>query len=113
MCPLEHTELTCHVRGNVIQWYHNGSELGIILALINSSHTFTTLDYSGTFINHTNVSGMWTKLSFTATTNKNGTIVQCWDISVASLPSNCTIMIAGIKRFISLYNCHYVLRSSK
>ena len=96
MCPLEHTDLTCHVNGNVMQWYHNGTGLGIILALINSTHSFTTPDFKATFINYTNVSGMWTMLSFTATTNKNGTIVQCQDISVVGLPSNCTLLISGM-----------------
>ena len=57
---------------------------------------FTTPDFKATFINYTNVSGMWTMLSFTATTNKNGTIVQCWDISVVGLPSNCTLLISGM-----------------
>ena len=93
VCPLEHTELTCHVNGNVMQWYHSGTGLGIIIALISSTHTFTTPDFTATFLNYTNVSGTWTMLSFTATTNKNGTIVHCRDLTVASLPSNCTILI--------------------
>ena len=98
VCPLEKTELTCHVMGNSMRWYAPpGNQLGTIFALVQSTHTFTQSGYTGTFINYTSVSGMWTMLSFTATTNKNGTIVQCWDISVAGLPSNCSIMISGMK----------------
>ena len=96
MCPLENAELICHLMGNGMRWYAPpGNQLGTIFAAVQSTHTFTQSGYTGTFINYTNVSGMWTMLSFTATTNKNGTIVQCWDITVVGLPSNCTLLISG------------------
>ena len=116
VCPLENTELTCHVMGNGMRWYAPpGNQLGAIFALVPSTHTFTQSGYTGTFINYTNVSGMWTMLSFTANTDKNGTIVQCWDISVAGLPSNCTLLISGTYTellYIIVIN-YIILRSSK
>ena len=112
MCPLENAELTCHLMGNGMRWYAPpGNQLGAIFALVPSTHTFTQSGYAGTFINYTSVSGMWTMLSFTATTNKNGTIVQCQDISVAGLPSNCTLLISGTytKRLLLYYSYQLLL----
>ena len=96
MCPLENTELTCHVMENGMRWYAPpGNQLGTIFALVPSSHTFKQSGYTGTFINYTSVSGMWTMLSFTATTDKNGTQVRCVDV-VNSSSTTCTILISGM-----------------
>ena len=114
MCPLENIELTCHVMGNGMHWYAPpGNQLGTLFALVQSTHTFTQSGYTVTFINYTSVSGMWTMLSFTATTNENGTIVQCQDISVANSQSNCTIIISGTYAkllYITIINCFKVLQ---
>ena len=84
--------------GNGVHWYAPaGNKLGVIYTSLHDTHTITTSDYIANFINYNSVSGMLTKLSFTATNDKNGTIVQCWDITVAGLPSSCTIMISGKK----------------
>ena len=114
VCPLENIKLTCHVMGNGMRWYAPpGNQLGAIFALVPSTHTFTQSGYTSTFINYTSVSGMWTMLSFTATTNKNGTIVQCQDISVSNSQSNCTIIISGTYTkllYITVINCFKVLQ---
>ena len=106
VCPLENTELTCHVMGNGMRWYAPpGNQLGAIFALVPSTHTFTQSGYTGTFINYTSVSGMWTMLSFTATTDKNGTQVRCFDVASVT----CTIMISGMSLITVSYitNMYY------
>ena len=108
VCPLENTELICHVMGNGMRWYAPpGNQLGAIFALVPSTHTFTQSGYTGTFINYTNVSGMWTVLSFTATTDKNGTQVRCFD-SINAASMTCTIMIPGMSLTVSyITNMYY------
>ena len=108
VCPLENTELTCHIMGNGMRWYApSGNQLGAIFALVPSTHTFTQSGYTGTFINYTSVSGMWIMLSFTATTDKNATQVRCFDgINAASM--TCTIMISGMSLTVSyITNMYY------
>ena len=97
VCPETQGAVTCTINGTLAAWYSppsvstkqagNVANTGFIAALVSVN------------------SGLTTNLSFTATTNKNGTQVKC--VNDAS-SMTCTIMISGMSLTVSyITNMYY------
>ena len=107
VCPQTQGAVTCNITGSIVAWY---------LPLLDSNH-IATATTSGLVKNVgdtgfianlvSNNSGLTTNLSFTATTDKNGTQVRCVDATDRN-SMTCTIMISGMSLTVSyITNMYY------
>ena len=94
VCPQTQGAVTCTITGSVAAWY-SLSDSKPFASVTTSGQVikFDDTGFTATFVS--NNSGLTTNLSFTATTDKNGTQVRCWDGN-ARKSMTCTIMISGM-----------------
>ena len=79
VCPQTQGVLTCTITGSVAAWYSPPRDSTPIATV--SSGLVGNVDNTGfTAALVSNTSGLTTNLSFTATTDKNGTQVRCVDL---------------------------------
>ena len=101
VCPQTKGAVNCTITGNVGAWYSPLSDSSPIA--IVSSGQVSNVDNTGFIASLvSNTSGLTTNLSFTATTDKNGTQVRCADL-IDTNSMTCTIMISGMSLTVS-YN---------
>ena len=99
VCPQTQGALTCTITGSVAAWHSPPSDKSPIATV--SSGQVSNVDNTGfiaAFVS--NISGLTTNLSFTATTDKNGTQVRCVDL-IDTNSMTCTIMISGMSLTVS------------
>ena len=107
VCPQTQGAVTCTITGSVVAWY---------LPLLHNNYIATVTTF-GLVINSGNTgfianlvsnnSGLTTNLSFTATTDKNGTQVRCVD-AIDKNSMTCIIMISGMSLTVSyITNMYY------
>ena len=107
VCPQTQGAVTCTITGSVALWYSPPSGRSVI-ATVSSEKIYNghNTGFTAALVTITNP-GVTTNLSFTATTNKNGTQVRCTD----DLNTNsiiCTIMISGMSLTVSyIINMYY------
>ena len=106
VCTQTQGALTCTITGSVAAWYSPPSDSNPIATV--SSGQVSYVDNTGfTAALVSNTSGLKTNLSFTATTDKNGTQVRCVDVIDAN-SMTCTIMISGMSLTVSyITNMYY------
>ena len=105
VCPQTQGALTCTITGSVAVWYSPPSDSTLVSTV--SSGQVSNVDntwFTAAFVSNT--SGLTTNLSFTATTDKNGTQVRCADL-IDTNSSTCTIMISGMSLTVSYINIMY------
>ena len=109
VCPQTQGAVTCTITGSVVAWYSPPSD-NTPIATVTTSGLVINFGNTG-FIAYfvSNNSGLTTNLSFTATTDKNGTQVRCNDEEYRNSDSkNCTIMISGMSLTVSyITNMYY------
>ena len=109
VCPQTQGAVICTITGSIAAWYlpllHNNyiatvTTSGIVINLGNTGFIATLVS---------NNSGLTTNLSFTATTDENGTQVRCVDEENRNLKSlTCTIMISGMSlTVLYIINIYY------
>ena len=99
VCPQTQRALTCTITGSAAAWYTPPSDSSPIATV--SSGQVSNVDNTGfTAAFVSNTSGLKTNLSFTATTDKNGTQVRCADL-IDTNSMTCTIMISGMSLTVS------------
>ena len=106
VCPQTQGALTCTITGSVAAWYSPPSD-STPIATISSGQVSNVhnTEFTAAFVSNT--SGLTTNLSFTATTDKNGTQVRCLDVTDTN-STTCTIMISGISLTVSyITNMYY------
>ena len=107
VCPQAQGAVTCTINSNKAGWYSppNGR-----IALVSSGYVqVTSINGFTAALVSINNTGLTTNLSFTATTDKNGTQVKCVD-TLDSNSMTCTIMISGMSLTVSYITnmyCHY------
>ena len=107
VCPQTQGTVTCTITGSVVSWYlpllHSN-----YIATVTTSGQVSNLGNTGFIANLvSNNSGLTTNLSFTATTDKNGTQVKCVDATDRN-SMTCTIMISGMSLTVSyITNMYY------
>ena len=109
VCPQTQGALTCTITGSVAKWYlpllHSNyivtvTTSGLVKYFGDTGHGFIAALVSKN-------SGLTTNLSFTATTDKNGTQVRCVDATDRN-SMTCTIMISGMSLTVSyITNMYY------
>ena len=107
VCPQTQGAVICTITGSVASWF---------LPLLDSNVIATVTTFGIVKIFHntgfiaylvSNNSGLTTNLSFTATTDKNGTQVRCVDATDRN-SMTCTIMISGMSITVSyITNMYY------
>ena len=105
VCPQTQGVITCTITGNVVAWYSPSSDINPFATVTTSGlvRYFSNTGFIATLVS--NNSGLTTNLSFTTTTDKNGTQVRCADqIYRKSNSSTCTIMISGMLLTVYIYN---------
>ena len=110
VCPQTQGAVTCTINGNITAWYSPSYD--DLIATITTSGQISNKSNTGfTAAFLSNNSGLKTKLSFTATTDKIGTQVRCADgTDRHSKFMICTIMISGMSLTVSCITnmyCHY------
>ena len=80
VCPQTQGVLNCTITGNLVHWYSPPSGR-IPIATVHSEKVINNNNFGFTaaLVSMSNNSGLTTNLSFTATTDKNGTQVGCVD----------------------------------
>ena len=107
VCPQTQGAVTCTITGSIAAWYSPPSHDSSIATVTTSGEVkhFGNTGFTATFVS--NNSRLTTNLSFTATTDKNGTQVKCWDGDNRN-SMICTIMISGISLTVSyITNMYY------
>ena len=105
VCPQTQGALTCTITGSLATWYSPPSDSTLVATV--SSGLVSNVDNTGfTAALVSNISGLTTNLSFTATTDKNGTQVRCSDV-IDQSSMTCTIMISGMSLTVS-YITNYI-----
>ena len=107
VCPQTQGAITCAITGSVVAWYSPPSNINYFATITSAGlviHTSNTGFIAALVSNNT---GLTTNLSFTATTDKNGTQVRCVD-AIDRNSSTCTIMISGMSLTVSyITNMYY------
>ena len=107
VCPQAQGAVTCTINGSVAYWY-SPPLVRDLIATISSQLVYNDPNsgFTATLVSINN-SGLTTNLSFTATTDKNGTQVRCSDVlDINSM--TCTIMISGMPLTVSyITNMYY------
>ena len=95
LCPQTQGAVTCTITGSIAVWYSPPSGRSPI-ATVSSKNIYNghNTGFTAALVTITNP-GLTTNLSFTATTDKNGTQVECRD-AIDENSMTCTIMISGI-----------------
>ena len=102
VCPQTQGAVTCIITGSVAAWYSPPSHQITRVP----GHVSTINGFTATLVSINNP-GLTTKLSFTATTDKNGTQVRCSD-AIDENSMTCTIMISGMSLTVSyITNMYY------
>ena len=109
VCPQTQGAVTCTITGGGVAWYSPPSESSPIATVTISGvvKNFGNTGFTAAFVS--NNSGLTTNLSFTATTDKNGTQVRCLDGHTRN-SITCTIMISGMSltvQYITNMYYHY------
>ena len=100
VCPQTQGAVTCTITGTRAAWYSPPSKY---IATVSSGHVHNAANTGFTAALVSNTSGLITNLSFFATTDKNGTQVECVDEADRSNANSmiCTIMISGMSLTVS------------
>ena len=107
VCPQTQGAVTCTITGRSAKWYLPPSDSSPI-ATVTSEKVIDGDNFGFTVVLvSVNYPGLTTNLSFTATTDKNGTQVRCSDEhNINSM--TCTLMISGMSLTISyITNMYY------
>ena len=107
VCPQTQGAVTCTITGNIAAWYLPLLDSNQIVSVQTSG--LVKIYHNTEFIANlvSNNSGLTTNLSFTATTDKNGTQVRCVDATDRN-SMTCTIMISGMSLTVSyITNMYY------
>ena len=107
VCPQTHRAVTCTITGTSVAWYLPLLDSNYIATVTTSGqvNNVGNTGFTATFVS--NNSGLTTNLSFTATTDKNGTQVRCVDATDRN-SLTCTIMISGMSLTVSyITNVYY------
>ena len=105
VCPQTQGAVTCTITGSVAYWYSPPSQE---ITRVGSDYVSQGVinGFTAALVS-TNNPGLTTNLSFTATTDKNGTQVKCVDV-IDTNSSTCTIMISGMSLTVSyITNMYY------
>ena len=80
VCPQTQGAVTCTIMGRSAEWYSPPSDSSPIATVMNSGKVsnVNNTGFTGALVS-VNYPGLTTNLSFTATTDKNGTQVRCVD----------------------------------
>ena len=108
VCPRTQGAVTCTITGSVVTWYSPPSDRSLIATVTTSGlvNNVANTGFTAAFVSINN-SGLTTNLSFTATTDKNGTQVRCVDATDRN-SMTCTIMISGMSLTVSyITNMYY------
>ena len=108
VCPQTQGAVTCTITGSIAAWYSPPSGRSVI-ATVSSENIYNgpNTGFTAALVTITNP-GLTANLSFTATTNKNGTQVKCTDDMVDTNSRTCTIMISGMSLTVSyITNMYY------
>ena len=106
-CPQTQGAVTCTITGSVAIWYSPPSDRSAI-ASVSSENIYNgpNTGFTAALVSINNP-GLTTNLSFTATTDKNGTQVRCTD-DLNTNSMTCTIMISGMSLTVSyITNMYY------
>ena len=104
VCPRTQGVFTCTINGTVAAWYSPSSDINPFATVTSTGlvRYFSNTGFIATLVS--NNTGLTTNLSFTATTDKNGTQVRCSDLIDRNSNSMiCTIIISGMSLTV-LYN---------
>ena len=95
VCPQTQGAVTCAITGNAAAWYLPLLDSNQIVSVTTSGlvKMYRNTGFIANLVS--NNSGLTTNLSFTATTNENGTQVRCVDATDRN-SMTCTIMISGM-----------------
>ena len=107
VCPQTQGAVTCTITDSIVAWYLPLLDNNQIVTVTTSG--LVKIERNTEFIAYlvSNNSGLTTNLSFTATTDKNGTQVRCVD-AIDRNSMTCTIMISGISLTVSyITNMYY------
>ena len=107
VCPQTQGAVTCTINGSVATWYLPPIDSNQIATVTTSGlvKIFRNTEFIANLVS--NNSGLTTNLSFTATTDKNGTQVRCVDATDRN-SMTCTIMISGMSLTVSyITNMYY------
>ena len=105
VCPQTQGAVTCTITGSIAEWYSSPSKY---IATVSSVQVINVAnpEFTATLVSINNL-GLTTKLSFNATTDKNGTQVRCFDRQ-DKISSTCIIMISGMSLTVSyITNMYY------
>ena len=98
VCPQTQGAVTCTITGSLATWYSPPSDS---IATVSSGQVTNAANTGFTAaLVSVNNPGLTTNLSFTATTDKNGTQVRCVDATDRN-SMTCTIMISGMSLIVS------------
>ena len=95
VCSQTQGAVTCTITGNIATWYLPLLDSNQIISVTASGLVKSYLNTEFIAYLVSNNSGLTTNLSFTATTDKNGTQVRCVDATDRN-SMTCTIMISGM-----------------
>ena len=107
VCPQTQGEVTCTITGSVAVW-HSLPNSSLIASVTTSGQVikYGNNGFTAVLVSINNP-GLTTNLSFTATTDKNGTQVNCHD-GTGRTSMTCTIMISGMSLTVSyITNMYY------
>ena len=107
VCPQTQGAVTCTITGSTVAWYLPLLDSNQIATVTTSGlvKIFRNTGFTATFVSNNPV--LTTNLSFTATTDKNGTQIRCVDATDRN-SMTCTIMISGMSLTISyITNMYY------
>ena len=105
VCPQTQGAVTCTINSSVATWHSPPSHQ---ITRVDSTYVSNGAinGFTAALVNINN-SGLTINLSFTATTDKNGTQVKCSD-EVDGSSMTCTIMISGMSLTVSyITNMYY------
>ena len=111
VCPQTQGVFTCTINGNVAYWYSPPSGRTLV-ATVTSELVYndTKAGFVAALVSINN-SGLTANLTFTATTDKNGTQVRCSSTDKIRIDGSsmiCTIMISGMSLTVSyITNMYY------
>ena len=109
VCPQTQAAVTCTITDRIAASYSPPSDSTPIatVSFVQDNNVNNT-GFIAALVSINN-SGLTTILSFTVTTDKNGTQVRCSD-DIGTNSITCTIMISGMSLTVS---CAIIIRSSK
>ena len=106
VCPQTQGALTCTITGSAAAWYSPPSDDNAIATVSSGQVSNSNSEFTAALVSVNNP-GLTSNLSFTATTDKNGTQVRCADL-IDTNSMTCTIMISGMSLTVSyMTNMYY------